>query len=74
MSSSLNIQNAFFSNDSVYSKIIDYAGQIPPCTTGVYFNEAGNQVVTAMSHVLEGSDIEGQLKEVETNLKEVLEQ
>lgn len=67
-------KNAFFSNDSVYSKIIDYAGQIPPCTTGVYFNEAGNQVVTAMSHVLEGSDIEGQLKEVETNLKEVLEQ
>lgn len=67
-------KNAFFSNDSVYSKIIDYAGQIPACTTGVYFNEAGDAVGIAMSNMLEGADMESQLKEVETKMKEVLEQ
>lgn len=67
-------KNEFFSNDSVYSKIIDYAGKIPACTTGVYFNEASDGIATAMSHMLEGADIESELKKAEASVKDVMEE
>ncbi len=63
-------KNEFFSGDAVYSKIIDFAGNIPSCITGVYFNEASDAIASAMSNMLEGSDINTELSKAEAAIKE----
>lgn len=63
-------KNPFFSNDAVYSKIIDYAGNIPSCITGVYINEASDAIALAISNMLEGSDIDTELAKAENTIKQ----
>ena len=63
-------KNEFFSGDAVYTKIIDFAGKIPSCITGVYFNEASDSIASAMSNMLEGSDIDTELRKAESNIKD----
>lgn len=67
-------KNDFFGGDTVYSKIIDYAGNIPPCITGVYFNEVSDSVAAAISNMLEGADMDTELAGVEAKVKEKMEQ
>lgn len=63
-------KNDFFAGDTVYSKILDYAGKIPPCITGVYFHEASTAIGTAISNMLEGTDINTALSNAEAQIKE----
>lgn len=67
-------QSEFFSGEAVYTKIIDYAGNIPSCITGVYFNEASDATASAISNMLEGSDINTELKKAERSIKEKISQ
>lgn len=53
--------NEFFSGEAVYGKIIDFAGKIPACNTGVYFYEARDAVATAITNVISGADINNEL-------------
>lgn len=63
-------KNEFFSGDEVYTKILDYAGKIPSCITGVYFNEASEALSAAISNVTEGNDLNKEILKVETRVKE----
>lgn len=65
--------NEFFSGDAVYTKIIGYAGKIPSCITGVYFSEASEAVASAISNMLEGSDIDTELIKAEEKVKAGME-
>jgi len=57
--------NDFFSGKPVYSKIVEYAGKIPACGTGVYFYEARDAVATAITNIIGGSDINTELQTAE---------
>ncbi len=57
--------SAFFSNESVFDKITEYAGKIPSCNTGVYFYEARDAVATAITNVINGSDIDAEIQQAE---------
>ncbi len=54
-------ESVFFSNDTVYEKIVDFAGKIPACNTGVYFYEARDAVATAITNIVSGADINNEL-------------
>lgn len=54
--------NDFFGGEAVYAKIIDFAGQIPACNTGVYFYEARDAVATAITNIVSGADVAGELQ------------
>lgn len=54
--------NDFFGGDAVYEKIIDYAGKIPACNTGVYFYEARDAVATAITNIVSGADVANELQ------------
>lgn len=55
----------FFSGKAVYSTIVEYAGKIPACGTGVYFYEARDAVATAITNIIGGSSIDTELKTAE---------
>jgi lactose/L-arabinose transport system substrate-binding protein len=61
---SLNYEqtNAFFSDQPAYTMILDFAGKIPPVTTGVYFYEARDAVATAIRNIIGGQDIATELQ------------
>lgn len=54
--------NDFFGGDAVYAKIIEFAGNIPECETGVYFYEARDAVATAITNIVSGSDVASELQ------------
>ncbi len=54
--------NDFFGGEAVYAKIIDFAGQIPACNTGVYFYEARDAVATAITNIVSGADVASELQ------------
>lgn len=66
-------KNAYFSNDAVYTKIIDYAGKIPACTTGVYYYEARDAVAIAIKNITAGSDIDSELAAAQQKVQSEIE-
>lgn len=55
----------FFSGDAIYSKIAEYAGEVPSNITGMYYFDARDALATALSNVINGGDIEEELKTAE---------
>lgn len=55
----------FFSGDTVFSKITDFAGKTPSNNTGVYYYEARDAVAVAITNVVAGSDVDAELKTAE---------
>lgn len=66
-------KNAYFSNDAVYTKIIDYAGKIPACTTGVYYYEARDAVAIAIKNITAGGDIGSELVAAQQKVQSKIE-
>ena len=60
--------NDFFSGKPVYSKIVEFAGKIPPCGTGVYFYEARDAVATAITNIVGGGDVKSELQNAEDTI------
>ncbi|MCP1111363.1 lactose/L-arabinose transport system substrate-binding protein [Lachnospiraceae bacterium PF1-21] len=54
--------NDFFGGEEVYTKIVEYAGQVPDTINGVYFYEARDAVGTAITNIIAGADIDAELK------------
>lgn len=73
-SSEYGNKNDYFSGDSVYTKILEYAGKIPTCYTGVYFYEARYAVASAISNTIAGADMEAELKIAETKISAGMDQ
>lgn len=54
-SSAYDQPNAFFGNDKIYKKIVDYSGHIPQIKSGVFNYEARDAIGVAMAGILSGS-------------------
>ena len=52
----------FYGGDTVFAKIVDFAGKTPSNNTGVYYYEARNYIATAMQNVIGGGSIEDEIK------------
>ena len=52
----------FFGGDAVSAKIVEYAGKCPSNNTGVYYYEARNAVAIAMQNVVQGANVDDELK------------
>jgi lactose/L-arabinose transport system substrate-binding protein len=55
----------FFSNDTIYSKVVGYAQHVPSNNTGAYYYEARDAVSTAITKILGGADPAASLKEAQ---------
>ena len=60
-----NEPSEFFGGDAVFAKIVDFATKVPSNITGVYYYEARDAVATAITNVVNGADIEAELKQAE---------
>ncbi len=59
----------YFGNDTVFSKITEYAGKVPSVHTGAYYYEARDAVATAITNVMGGSDIDTELQTAQDTVK-----
>lgn len=67
-------ESDYFSGEAVNSKVLEYAGNIPACVTGVYFYEARDAAAIAISNVLDGADLQSELKKAEQKVKSAMDQ
>lgn len=58
-------EQPFFSNQKIYSTILDFASKTPSNNTGVYYYEARDAVATAITNVVAGADIDSELENAE---------
>lgn len=59
----------FFGGEAVYKDITEYAGKTPGNITGMYYFDARDAIATALSEVINGGDIEIELKKAEDTVK-----
>ncbi len=54
---------AFFSDDPVYAKIVDFATKTPSNITGAFYYDARDAVGTALSNIIQtGADMDSELQ------------
>lgn len=58
----------FFNGDAIYEKIATYSAEVPSNVTGMYYFDARDAVATAMSNVINGGDLDAELKTAEETL------
>ena len=63
----------FFGGQAVYADIIEWSGDIPPITTGMYMYEAQDAVTKAYQDILNGSDVDSSLKTAEETVMFLME-
>ena len=56
---------AFYNNDPIYAKVLEYASHVPSNNTGAYYYEARDAVSTAITKILGGADPAASLKEAQ---------
>ncbi len=52
----------FFGGQAVYADIVEYASNVKPFNTGVYYYEATDAVGTAVTNIINGGDVEAELQ------------
>lgn len=67
-------ESEYFSGEAVNATVLEYAENIPACITGVYFYEARDAVAIAISNVLDGANLESELKKANEKVKTVMNQ
>ena len=55
----------YYGGDTVYSKIVDFAGKTPSNNTGVYYYEARDAVGAAITNIVAGADLATELQTAE---------
>ncbi|MSS08506.1 extracellular solute-binding protein [Clostridium sp. WB02_MRS01] len=60
---------AFFGGKPVYAQITEFASKVPSYNPGVYYAEANQALMTAMTNVLAGADIDAEIKTAEDTVK-----
>jgi len=56
---------AFFNDEPIYARIIEYGANVPSSNTGVYYYEARDAVGAAIQQILGGADMDAALREAE---------
>ncbi|NMD37361.1 MAG: carbohydrate ABC transporter substrate-binding protein [Christensenellaceae bacterium] len=59
----------FWGGQKIYEDIVRFSGAIPAVPTGVYYYEARDEVVIALSQVLGGMDVQQALDEAQANVE-----
>ena len=54
--------NEYFGEEAIFQQIVDYAGKVPSNNTGLYYYEARDAVTLAVTNILNGADMEAELK------------
>ncbi len=67
-----NEPQAFYGNDAVFAKIVEYARQTPSIHTGLHYYDARDVVAAALKNVLDGADIDGELQAAQRTLESVI--
>lgn len=64
-----NEPHDFFSGQTIYADITEYASKVPQVNYGIYNYEARDAIGTAITQILQGADIDTALKEAEETVK-----
>lgn len=64
----------FFGGDAVFAKITDFAGKVPSNNTGVYYYEARDAVGTAITNIVNGADIDSELRTAQDTVEFAMQQ
>jgi len=60
---------AFFNNDPIYTKIVDFAAKVPANNTSPYYYEARDAVSAAITKILGGTDADTALKDAQSTVE-----
>jgi len=66
--------SAYFSNDTVFTKIVDYASKTPSNNTGVYYYEARDAIGVAVTNIMNGSSIDSELANAQSTVESYMQQ
>lgn len=66
--------SAFFNNDTVFTKIVDYASKVPTNNTGVYYYEARDAIGVATTNIMNGADIDSELENAQSTVESYMQQ
>ena len=59
---------AFYGDEPVFEKITEFAANVIPFETGIYYVEANNALATAMTNICAGGDVESELQNAEDTI------
>lgn len=62
----------FFGGKAIYSQITDFTSRIPSVELGVYYVETNDELSKALVNILNGADIDKELREAEARVREVV--
>ena len=69
-SEAYNEKSAYFSDDTIYSKIVSYGGKIPTVNKGIYWTEEKEALGIALSKVINGkSDLDAAIAEAQSTVE-----
>ena len=69
-SEAYNQKSAYFSDDTIYSKIVSYGGKIPTVNKGIYWTEEKEALGIALSKVINGkSDLDAAIAEAQSTVE-----
>ena len=57
--------NAFFNNEPIFAKILEYTAYVPSNVTGVYYYDARTALATAVTNIVNGGDVASELENAE---------
>jgi len=60
---------AYFNNDAIYAKIVDYTSKVPSNNTGVFYYEARDAVGKALTEIIGGTDPATALQEAQDTVE-----
>lgn len=63
---------AFYGNDAVFAKIVEYSKQTPSVNTGRYYYESRDAVANALKKVVAGGNIDDQLKAAQSKVESII--
>lgn len=66
-------EQEFFGGQAVYSDIVDYASNVLPFGTGVYYYEAADAIAVGATNIVNGADIQTEMDSVQSTVEFYME-
>ncbi|GAB3814407.1 sugar ABC transporter substrate-binding protein [Tessaracoccus terricola] len=59
----------FFGGEAIFSKVLEFAAEVPSNNTGAYYYEGRDAVSAALTQILDGADVATALAEAQSNVE-----
>ncbi|TRY17432.1 extracellular solute-binding protein [Tessaracoccus rhinocerotis] len=59
----------FFGDEAIFSKVLEFAAEVPSNNTGAYYYEGRDAVSAALTQILDGADVDTALAEAQSNVE-----